>query len=163
MNAVHRWRLNPDLPTILVVGGAQGAEVINRAVLGSMDSLLARCNVLHQAGTGRGLTTTAATLAARAESLGSTQGIYLVSEFFDAEELGDAYAVACLAIGRSGAGTTNELAANKIPAILVPLVPTGGDEQRKIADHLRVAGAALIVPSEDLNGVSLRTEVFGSG
>ena len=160
VRARERFGLNPDLPTVLVSGGAQGAEVINRTVREALADLLDVCNVVHPTGRGSGLTTTHAALAEAASEIAPGKpGTYFASEFFDASEMGDAYAAASLMVGRSGAGTTNDLAVTGTPAVLVPLVPTGGDEQRKIAERFRSAGAAVVVPTDELTAERLVGEV----
>jgi UDP-N-acetylglucosamine--N-acetylmuramyl-(pentapeptide) pyrophosphoryl-undecaprenol N-acetylglucosamine transferase len=156
----ERFAARPGRPTILVTGGAQGAEAINRAVRDALPALLEVCNVVHVCGAGKGLETTRTVLeAAAAEVAPGTPGAYHVTEFMDATALGDAYALAALVLSRSGAGTTNELAGVGRPAVLVPLVPTGGDEQRKIARRFADAGAALIVPTNELDAQRLLAEV----
>jgi len=107
---------------------------------------------MHQCGAVPGLTTNHETLAVA--PTGSAAGAYTVAKFLDADAMGDAYAISSLVVCRSGAGTTNELAATGRPAILVPLVPTGGDEQRPIAHQFAQAGAAIVVPNEDFTRVS---------
>ena len=72
--------------------------------------------------------------------------------------MGDAYAIASLVVSRSGAGTTNELAATGRPAVLVPLVPTGRDEQRRIARLFAAAGAAIVIDNDALSGRRLAAE-----
>ena len=147
----ERFGVNPELPTLLVTGGAQGAESVNRAVRGALSQLLATCNVVHVCGAGEGLDTTLPVLREAADGI-DTPGRYHVIEFMDGESLGDAYALAALVASRSGAGTTNELAGVGRAAILVPLVPTGGDEQRKIARRFEEAGAAVVIATEELEG-----------
>ena len=75
------------------------------------------------------------------------------------EELGDLYAAASLVVGRAGAGTVTELAALGLPAILVPLSGTRGDEQTANARVLADAGAALRLPEADLTSERLVREV----
>ena len=75
--AVERFALSSDLPTILVTGGALGAETLNRAVLAALPVLLGFANVIHQCGTARGLRTTYRKLAARA--VAGTPGAYALS------------------------------------------------------------------------------------
>jgi UDP-N-acetylglucosamine--N-acetylmuramyl-(pentapeptide) pyrophosphoryl-undecaprenol N-acetylglucosamine transferase len=41
----------------------------------------------------------------------------------------------------------------------VPLVPTGGDEQRRIAERFRRARAAVVVPNAKLDGPRLAASV----
>ena len=157
----ERFGARGDLPTLLVTGGAQGSEVVNSSVRDALPRLLEIANVVHVSGAGKGLETTRAVLAEAAAALPAdhARGAYYVSEFVDGTELGDAYALADLVLGRSGAGTTNELAGVGRAAVLVPLVPTGGDEQRKIARRFGEAGAAVIVPTDEMSGERLIAEV----
>jgi UDP-N-acetylglucosamine--N-acetylmuramyl-(pentapeptide) pyrophosphoryl-undecaprenol N-acetylglucosamine transferase len=157
--ATERFQTRANLPTVLITGGAQGAERLNRAVLESMPLLVRECNVVHQCGVGQGLQTDERVLLARAQALADSPGRYWVKPFLDEGEMADAYAVSSLVVGRSGAGTTNELAATGRPAILVPLVPTSGDEQTRIARRLEGVGAAVVVPNAELTGPRLHAEV----
>ena len=154
--AVERFALARDLPTILITGGSLGAEKLNRAVLDVLPELLDLANVIHQCGAAPGLTTTFRKLASAADP--DAPGTYALSEFLDASAMGDAYAIASLVVSRSGAGTTNELAATGRPALLVPLVPTAGDEQRRNARTFASAGAAVVIDNEDFNGPRLASE-----
>src|SRR3989344_4946253 len=40
----------PDLPVILIIGGSQGAELINDIVLGALPTLLQKYQIIHQTG-----------------------------------------------------------------------------------------------------------------
>ena len=62
-------------------------------------------------------------------------------------------------MGRAGAGTVTELAALGLPAILVPLPGTRGDEQTANARVLADAGAAVLLPEADLTPDRLVREV----
>ncbi|MGH3684843.1 MAG: UDP-N-acetylglucosamine--N-acetylmuramyl-(pentapeptide) pyrophosphoryl-undecaprenol N-acetylglucosamine transferase [Pseudonocardiaceae bacterium] len=129
---------DPDLPTVYVTGGAQGSVQINRLVEAVLPRLLRRANVIHQCGQ----TSLTATRQLAAE-LANTR--YQVVDFVGAE-LPDVLALADIVISRSGAGTVAELTALGKPSVLVPLIPTGGDEQVHNARHLaeQHAGYALI-------------------
>jgi UDP-N-acetylglucosamine--N-acetylmuramyl-(pentapeptide) pyrophosphoryl-undecaprenol N-acetylglucosamine transferase len=156
----ERFGARGDLPTLVVTGGAQGSEVVNSSVRDALPRLLEIANVVHICGAGKGLETTRAVLERAATALGdATPGNYYVTDFVDGAALGDAYALADLVLSRSGAGTTNELAGVGRPAVLVPLVPTGGDEQRKIARRFADAGAAVVVPNEEMSADRLIAEV----
>lgn len=125
------------LPTVYVTGGAQGSVQINRLIEAVLDWLLRRANVVHQCGA-----SSLAQLQRRAEQLpAELAGRYRVIEFIGVE-LPDVQALADVVISRSGAGTLAELTALGKPSVLIPLVPTGGDEQRHNARYLQQAGAA---------------------
>jgi UDP-N-acetylglucosamine--N-acetylmuramyl-(pentapeptide) pyrophosphoryl-undecaprenol N-acetylglucosamine transferase len=126
-----------SLPTVYITGGAQGSVQINRLVEGVLDWLLQRANVVHQCGA-----TSLARLQRRAEQLPAELAArYRLIEFVGAE-LADVQALADVVVSRSGAGTLAELTALGKPSVLVPLVPTGGNEQQHNARYLQQAGAA---------------------
>jgi UDP-N-acetylglucosamine--N-acetylmuramyl-(pentapeptide) pyrophosphoryl-undecaprenol N-acetylglucosamine transferase len=126
-----------SLPTVYVTGGAQGSVQINRLVEGVLDWLLQRANVVHQCGA-----TSLAQLQRRAQQLPTELAArYRLIEFVGAE-LPDVQALADVVVSRSGAGTLAELTALGKPSVLIPLVPTGGNEQQHNARYLEQAGAA---------------------
>jgi UDP-N-acetylglucosamine--N-acetylmuramyl-(pentapeptide) pyrophosphoryl-undecaprenol N-acetylglucosamine transferase len=73
-----------------------------------------------------------------------------VSAFF--EDMASAYRAADFAICRAGAGTVFELAAMRLPALLVPFPFAANDHQRANAEALVKAGAAWMVPDAFCDG-----------
>ncbi len=144
------------LPCVYVTGGAQGAQAINCAVSDALPELLQVCRVLHQCGQSDW-----EDMTARARTLPPNLARRLWLTAFVREEIADAYALADLVVGRSGAGTVAELCALGKPSLLVPLVPTGGDEQTKNARRLAEAGAAALLPGAELSGARLLSEMTG--
>ncbi|WP_375003122.1 undecaprenyldiphospho-muramoylpentapeptide beta-N-acetylglucosaminyltransferase [Aeromicrobium sp. CTD01-1L150] len=140
--AAHRvqgrehFGLEPDLPTLLVTGGSQGARRINRAVAAAAPDLAeAGVQVLHAAG--------------RPEEveISRAQGDppYVVEKFIDRIDL--AYAAADLVVCRAGANTVTEVASVGLPAAFVPL-PIGNGEQAHNAGPVVRAGGALLIDDE---------------
>lgn len=149
-----------SLPTLYVTGGSQGARIINRAVEGVLSSLLESCRVIHQCGRqpeGEEQGFDRSQAAAR-ELPAHLQKRYYVSRFI-AEEINHVFALADLVIGRAGAGTVAELCALGKPALYIPLVPTGGDEQTRNAQMCEKIGAAKILKQSELTGESLLAAV----
>jgi UDP-N-acetylglucosamine--N-acetylmuramyl-(pentapeptide) pyrophosphoryl-undecaprenol N-acetylglucosamine transferase len=64
-------------------------------------------------------------------------------------------AATTLLVGRAGAGTVCEAMALALPAVLVPLASSAGDEQRKNARLLVDAGQALTIEEAELDGPRL--------
>ncbi len=156
-----------NLPTIYVTGGSLGARVINRAVEAALPELLQLAKIIHQCGKqpeGQEqdfdrLTRAAALLPAE---LGARYG----HTRFVGEELKHVFALADLVVSRAGASTVTELCALGKPALYVPLVPTGGDEQTKNAKMCEVVGAAQIIAQSEISGDVLLqkvTELLGDG
>lgn len=70
-----------------------------------------------------------------------------------------ALAAADLAVCRAGGTTVAELAVMGVPAVLVPLPIATRDHQRANAGPLVAAGAAILVPDDELDGERLVAEV----
>jgi UDP-N-acetylglucosamine--N-acetylmuramyl-(pentapeptide) pyrophosphoryl-undecaprenol N-acetylglucosamine transferase len=96
-----------------------------------------------------------AELAARLRELGNP-GHYHLHPYVEpfAEALAAADLVAC----RAG-GSVLEVAAAGLPAILVPYPHATGDHQTANARFMADAGAAVVVPDEELDGPRLAGEV----
>lgn len=149
-----------DLPTLYVTGGSQGARIINRAVEEVLPALLGLCRIVHQCGRqpANDEQDYDRLKAASGQLSQELQQRYYVSKFFN-DEIKDVFALADFVVGRAGAGTVAELCALKKPAIYVPLVPTGGDEQTRNAQMCVDAGAAVIIKQDELNGAILLEQV----
>jgi UDP-N-acetylglucosamine--N-acetylmuramyl-(pentapeptide) pyrophosphoryl-undecaprenol N-acetylglucosamine transferase len=147
---IDRRRGEP--PRILILGGSQGAHVINMAMVAAAPELARQfggLEIVHQTGE-RDLAAVRdayerAGVAARAES------------FLDpvAREV----TAADLVVSRAGATTLAELAAAGRPAVLVPFAAATDDHQRKNAEALVTAGAAAMVLEADLSGPALASAV----
>lgn len=139
------------LPTVLVFGGSQGARTLNRACLDAFARPDLPIQVIHVCGP-RNHHEVAAELAARSAPV---ERYHLVPY---TDRLADAMAAADLVVGRSG-GSVAEIAALGRPAILVPYPFASADHQRKNAEWMVRAGAAIMIDDADLDGVRLSTVV----
>lgn len=133
-----------DHRVLLVFGGSQGAQSINRAVAAAAKDLAtAGISVLHAHGPKNTLDLPE---PGRAGSAGDPH--YVAVPYLDRMDL--AYAAADLAICRSGAMTVAEVTAVGLPAVYVPL-PIGNGEQRLNALPVVNAGGGIIVDDADLS------------
>jgi UDP-N-acetylglucosamine--N-acetylmuramyl-(pentapeptide) pyrophosphoryl-undecaprenol N-acetylglucosamine transferase len=126
------------LRTLLVLGGSQGAQAVNQAMLESVAALrasLADWRIVHQTGLEQ-----AESVARRYRELRVSA---VVRPFFD--DLPDWYRVADLAVARAGATTLAELACAGVPALLVPYPHAARDHQRHNAQAFAAAGAARVI------------------
>ena len=127
--------LAPDLPTLVVTGGSQGARRLNESVSAAAESLAAAgVQVLHVVGP-------QGTATPRPTSVP-----YVVEPYVDRMDY--ALAAADLMICRAGANSVTEAAAVGVPAIFVPL-PIGNGEQELNARPVVEAGGALLVSNDD--------------
>jgi UDP-N-acetylglucosamine--N-acetylmuramyl-(pentapeptide) pyrophosphoryl-undecaprenol N-acetylglucosamine transferase len=137
---------------ILVTGGSQGSQTLNRAVR-ELWPLLATASfpvhVVHQCGN-----RAFAEMQAAWQSSGlASQLNYEVSPFLD--DMPRAFAEADLIICRAGASTVGELMAAGRPSILVPFPFAADDHQARNAEAMVAAGASLMLRDQDCNGPRL--------
>ena len=145
--------LSDELPLLLVFGGSQGAQSLNRACLDAFAGPELDFQVLHVCGP-RNHDEVAAEVAAR----GADVERYRLLPYTD--QLAHAMAAADLIVGRAG-GSVAEIAALGRPAILVPYPYATADHQAKNAAYMAAAGAAVVVADGDLNGRLLGELVNG--
>jgi UDP-N-acetylglucosamine--N-acetylmuramyl-(pentapeptide) pyrophosphoryl-undecaprenol N-acetylglucosamine transferase len=139
-----------DARVLLVFGGSQGAQSLNRAVSAAADSLARHgVSVLHAHGPKNALDL-------RTPVAGDPP--YVAVPYLNRMDL--AYAAADLAICRSGAMTVAEVSAVGLPAIYVPL-PIGNGEQRLNALPVVKAGGGMIVDDRDLTPEFVAETVAG--
>lgn len=139
-----------DAKVLLVFGGSQGAQSLNRAVAAAAKDLAAAgISVLHAHGKKN-------TLDLREPADGDPP--YVAVPYLNRMDL--AYAAADLAICRSGAMTVAEVTAVGLPAVYVPL-PIGNGEQRLNALPVVDAGGGLIVDDAELSPAFVADTVAG--
>jgi UDP-N-acetylglucosamine--N-acetylmuramyl-(pentapeptide) pyrophosphoryl-undecaprenol N-acetylglucosamine transferase len=140
--------LDPDLPTLVVTGGSQGARRLNQSVSAAAGALgAAGVQVLHVVGPKGEATPVAAAPGGPA---------YVVVPFVD--RMDHALAAADLMVCRAGASSVTEAAAVGVPTIFVPL-PIGNGEQPLNARAVVEAGGALLVSDEDFTPDWVRATV----
>lgn len=132
---------------ILVVGGSQGARVLNEVVPEALAALRtdAMLQIKHQTGTA---------MQDQVESRYKALGVNAEVKAF-IEDMVSAYQWADLVICRSGAMTVSEVAAAGVPAIFIPLPNAIDDHQTANAQYLTDAGAGLLLMQKDLNAATL--------
>jgi UDP-N-acetylglucosamine--N-acetylmuramyl-(pentapeptide) pyrophosphoryl-undecaprenol N-acetylglucosamine transferase len=144
---MERKELRPNF-TILVFGGRQGAQRINRMMKEALEHLRhlkSRLAFIHQTGEGDG-----ETVAAAYREQGFTAEVV---PFIT--DMASAYRRADLLICRAGATTIAEITAGGKASILIPYPFAVNDHQSKNAEVLARAGAAEAVAERDLSGARL--------
>jgi UDP-N-acetylglucosamine--N-acetylmuramyl-(pentapeptide) pyrophosphoryl-undecaprenol N-acetylglucosamine transferase len=125
--------LDPDLPTLLVTGGSQGARRLNQSVAAAAPALAAAgVQVLHIVGP-QGEATPETTPGGPP---------YVTVPFVSRMDL--AYAAADVVVCRAGSNTVTEVSGVGLPAVFVPL-PIGNGEQAHNARPVVDAGGGLLV------------------
>lgn len=145
---LEQYGLLPDIPTVLIFGGSQGALKINQAVIQALPKFSQKeYQVLYASG---------------------DRYHNEIAEKFDIEKINhnlslqpyiknmtDVMANVDLLIGRAGATSIAELTALGLPAILIPSPYVTNDHQTKNAQSLVNAGAVKMITDADLTGEKL--------
>jgi len=128
--------LEPNRPTILVVGGSQGASGLNEMILSALPLLAGRdWQWLHLTG---------ANTFEKVKAAYAARGIKAVVKPFLAEmEL--ALGAATVAVSRAGASSLAEIAAMRLPALLVPYPAAADNHQLSNARAFERTGAAMLL------------------
>ncbi len=148
--ARQKLGLREDLPTVLVMGGSQGASGINQAMIKALPLLHdTPVQVIHLAGTRDERLV--------ADNYQRERIPAYVGAFHHAME--EVYSAADFAIARSGAASLAELAAFSLPAILIPFPYAAEDHQTRNAEIFVHAGAALLLKESDLTAELLAQKI----
>lgn len=149
---LEQYGLLPEVPTVLIFGGSQGALKINQAVIQALPKFSQKeYQILYASG---------------------DRYYNEISERFDIDKISrnlslqpyiknmtDVMANVDLLIGRAGATSIAELTALGLPAILIPSPYVTNDHQTKNAQSLVNAGAVNMIADADLTGETLVSAV----
>jgi UDP-N-acetylglucosamine--N-acetylmuramyl-(pentapeptide) pyrophosphoryl-undecaprenol N-acetylglucosamine transferase len=138
---------------LLITGGSRGALPINRTVVDSLDRLLPRKNelfIVHQTGE-RDYNAVRVAYARR-------QFQAEVVPFI--ENMAERFAQADVIVCRSGAITVAEVSASGRGAIFIPFGASTDAHQTRNAQVMQNAGAARLLPQDELTPERLTNEIF---
>lgn len=147
--AASAFGFNPNLKTVLVLGGSLGARTINQTLAAGLALMKAHPGVQFIWQTGKiyidqvkAAITAFTGEAVRNARVGSIPNLY-VTDFI--KNMNNAYTLADLVISRAGAGSISEFCLLGKPVILVPSPNVAEDHQTKNALALVNKDAALYV------------------
>lgn len=138
----ERFKMKPDKPTILIIGGSLGAQTLNRSVMTRLQEIAqSNIQIIWQCG-GYYFNQILEELTQQ----GQPDNLF-VTDFIS--NMKEAYAAADLVVSRAGAGSISELCCLGKPVILVPSPNVAEDHQTKNALALVDKEAALYVKDAD--------------
>jgi UDP-N-acetylglucosamine--N-acetylmuramyl-(pentapeptide) pyrophosphoryl-undecaprenol N-acetylglucosamine transferase len=140
--------LERETPVLLVFGGSQGANRLNRAAVEYLERRPDMQAIIQTGGKD---------FEWVKERLNRIGARAFVSPYIADIDL--AYRAATVALARAGALSVSELAAVGLPAILVPYPFAADDHQRSNAEVLVEAGGALLIEDRELDGTSLSQRI----
>jgi UDP-N-acetylglucosamine--N-acetylmuramyl-(pentapeptide) pyrophosphoryl-undecaprenol N-acetylglucosamine transferase len=153
--------MDEDIPVIFILGGSQGAQIINSVILETLPRLLELYYVIHQVGENNVESVQETTDFFFSELSRTKQSLrrrYKPFGFLDENAMRMAAGAADIIISRAGS-TIFEIAAWAVPSILIPLDIAHADHQRKNAYAYASTGAAIVIDEANLGDDILLSEI----
>jgi UDP-N-acetylglucosamine--N-acetylmuramyl-(pentapeptide) pyrophosphoryl-undecaprenol N-acetylglucosamine transferase len=154
--AFEYLHLEKNIPVILIVGGSQGAQVINQSVLGGIHEIINYFQVIHQVGEKN-----IEEMKLVSDSLLEKhphKHRYTPIDFLSPLSLSRIGGIASLVISRAGSQLF-EITAWQVPVIIIPITESHGDHQRKNAYEFARFGAGLVIEEKNLTPQLLISEI----
>ncbi len=154
--ALQYFKLETGLPVILVLGGSQGAELINNTVLDALPRLIKNFQIIHQTGINN-----FKNVAGRAQVVlasDSEKVRYLPFDFLNPLAVKMAAGAATIVISRAGSAIF-EIASWGVPSVIIPITTSNGDHQRKNAFNYVHAGACNVIEEANMTANILSSEI----
>ncbi len=156
LGAYEYLKLEPGIPTLLVIGGSQGAQLINDTLIDALPRIIEKYQVIHQTGKNN------------IEIVQKTADVVLLTSkyahrykpyaYLNNLELRMAAGASSLVVSRAGSSLF-EIASWEKPAIVIPITKSNGDHQRMNAYAYARTGAAVVLEEGNLSGNILYAEV----
>ncbi len=142
-------KLDPSIPVLLVLGGSQGANLINDIIVDALPELVTKYQIIHQVGVfgyKEGIPDRANIVLEKSEH----KDRYHQFKFLTVVAEKMAGGAASLVITRAGS-TLFEIALWEKPSIVIPITNSNDDHQRKNAYAFARAGACMVVEESNLS------------
>ena len=150
-------KLDPNAPTVFIMGGSQGAVAINEVVLDALPDLVASYNVVHQAGTANLEEVARVASVILKDSPNVTR--YVPFGLLNTLALRMAAGIATIVVARAGSGTIFEVASWGVPAIMIPIpLDISHDQTENVFSYAR-AGGCIVIEQHNLSPHLLVAEI----
>ncbi len=138
--------LDDKKPCILVIGGSQGANVLNACVRNTLDELCREFQIIHLCGKGK-------------VDLNIHREGYCQLEYAR-EELADLFAASELIVSRAGANSLYEILALGKPHVLIPLSKNASrGDQIQNAQYFKQQDISVVIEEENLSPNQLLSSI----
>jgi UDP-N-acetylglucosamine--N-acetylmuramyl-(pentapeptide) pyrophosphoryl-undecaprenol N-acetylglucosamine transferase len=145
--AYEAFGFSPNIPTIFIIGGSQGAQRINDMLITASPELVKDFQIIHQIGA-KNINTCKATIDMMLEK-NPLKDRYKMLPYLNLQEMRMAAGIADLVVSRGGS-TIFEIAAWGVPSVIIPITETHGDHQRINAYEYARAGACIVMEENNL-------------
>ncbi|MEK7227668.1 MAG: UDP-N-acetylglucosamine--N-acetylmuramyl-(pentapeptide) pyrophosphoryl-undecaprenol N-acetylglucosamine transferase [Patescibacteria group bacterium] len=149
-------KLEENVPVILILGGSQGAQKLNDAILGGLKELVDKYAVIHQAGERNIVEVRTTGEAILFDSRYKDR--YKVFDYLNPLALRMVAGVSSVVVSRAGS-TIFEIAAWRVPAIIIPINERVSRDQRSNAFAYARAGGGVVIEEDNLTSNILISEI----
>ncbi len=147
-NDAHEYlKLEKGIPTILIIGGSLGSQIINERILDALPRLIEKYQIIHQ--TGKNNVTEVSQMSDVIIGNNPNKNRYRIFDYLNDLNLIMAAGAANLIISRAGS-TIFEIASWGVPSIVIPITESNGNHQRVNAYAYARSGAASVIEEANL-------------
>ncbi len=152
------FELDPGLPVIGVIGGSQGAKIINDTITSLVVELVKDYQIIHQTGQKNYEETVADAVVLLSND--TKRSRYKAFPYLNELQTKMFGGASDIIISRAGS-SLYEIAAWGKPSIIIPIPVTNshGDHQRKNAYHYARTGACVVIEQANLTPSVLKSEI----
>ncbi|MCX6755131.1 MAG: UDP-N-acetylglucosamine--N-acetylmuramyl-(pentapeptide) pyrophosphoryl-undecaprenol N-acetylglucosamine transferase [Candidatus Nomurabacteria bacterium] len=154
--ALQYWKLESNIPVLVILGGSQGAELINNVILDALPRLVENFQVIHQTGVRNFKMVDDRSEVILANNPNKSR--YQKVAFLNNLQMKTSAGVASIIVTRAGSGLF-EIATWGIPSILIPITNTNMDHQKKNAFNYARAGACSVIEEMNMTANILMAEI----
>ncbi len=155
--AVEFLNLEKGIPTILILGGSSGSQIINESVVDILQDLVKNYQIIHQIG--RSSYEELKNRATVALYENEHEDRYKPFPYLNTLAMRMSVGIADLIVSRAGAGSISEIAVWGSPSIIIPIPEdVSGDQVRNAFAFARM-GAAVVIEQANLTPSIFLSEI----
>lgn len=154
--AIEYFKFESNIPVIFILGGSQGAELINNTILDALPRLIKNYQIIHQTGVRN-----FKNVRGRAQVIlnnETNKNRYKCFSFLSPIQMKMAAGTATIIVSRAGS-TLFEIAAWGIPAILIPFTESNADHAKKNAYAYSRSGSCTVIEEMNMTANILSSEI----
>ena len=141
--------LEHNIPTILILGGSSGSQIINENLIDILPELTQKYQIIHQ--TGKALFENAKNRAMVVLEKSEHKSRYHSFPYLNTLAMRMSAGIADLVVSRAGAGSISEIATSGKVSIIIPIPESVSGDQRKNAFAYTRAGACVVIEQHNLS------------
>lgn len=154
--ALKYWNLESNIPVIVILGGSQGAELINNVLIDALPKLVENFQIIHQTGVRNYKTVQKRSEVVLANNPNKSR--YKTIDYLNNIQMKTAASCANIIISRAGSALF-EIACWGVPSILIPFTSSNEDHAKKNAFNYARAGACSVIEEMNMTSNILISEI----